>query len=118
MSTIANAVKADFEIVANLVRDNNGQQHAVPDIPAHIKFGKTVHYSSPDGDVRIEFLDNGSPFLDLNGSDKTEITSNDLPIKLSKKGKFTCRCFITPPGGAAIGWRPGDPKSGGNHVVQ
>src|SRR5260370_36350978 len=27
MSTIANAVKADLEIIANLVRDNNGQQH-------------------------------------------------------------------------------------------
>jgi hypothetical protein len=118
MSTIANAAKANHEIHAKLVTDKDGQ-HAVPEIPANMKIGETVHYSSDAGDVRIEFLDNGSPFLDLNGSDKTEITSNDLPIKLSKTGIFTCRCFITPPGAAAaIGWRLGDPLSGGNHDVQ
>src|SRR5947208_16623766 len=115
MSTIAKAAKADFEIVANLVRDNNGQ-HAVPKLPPIMNFGKTVHYSSPDGEVRIEFRDkNGSPFLDLNGNVKTVITSNEPPITFSKSRTFTCRCFITPPGrnAAAIGWLPGDPLSGG-----
>ena len=127
MSTIATAVKADFEIVANLVRDNNGQQHAVPDIPAHIKLGKTVHYSSPDGEVTIEFRDDNSspslsPFLNPNGSEKIDISSNEPPIKLSKPGTFFCHCFITPPGKAKadrIGWdKLNSPKSGGNHVVQ
>ncbi len=127
MSTIANAVKADFEIVANLVRDNNGQQHAVPNIPPIMNFEKTVHYSSPDGEVTIEFRDDNnspslSPFLNPNGSEKIEISSNEPPIELSKRGKFFCHCFITPPGkGKAdrIGWdKLNSPKSGGNHDVQ
>jgi hypothetical protein len=124
MSTIANAVKADFEIVANLVRDNNGQQHAVPNIPPIMNFEKTVHYSSPDGEVTIEFRDDNnspslSPFLNPNGSEKIEISSNEPPIKLSKTGQFFCHCFITPHGRARIGWdKLNSPKSGGNHDVQ
>jgi hypothetical protein len=126
MSTIAKAEKANHEIHAKLVTDKDGQ-HAVPDIPPIMKLGETVHYSSVDaagndaGVVTIEFRENGSPFLDLNGNVKTVITSNEPPIKLSKRGIFTCRCFITPPGAAAaaaIGWRLGDPLSGGNHDVQ
>ena len=113
MSTTANAVKANLEIVANLVRDNNGQQHAVPDIHNPMHIGKTVHYSSPDGEVTIEFRDDNnkptrSPFLDPNGSEKIEISSNEPPIMLSKTGTFVCHCFITPPGKAKadrIGWR-------------
>ncbi len=124
MSTIANAVKADLEIVANLVPDNNGQQHAVPNIPTVMKFGETVHYSSPDGEVTIEFRDDNnlpsrSPFLNPNGSEKTEISSNEPPIKLSKTGQFFCHCFITPHGKARIGWdKLNSPQSGGNHDVQ
>ncbi|SRR5216683_6362460 len=124
MSTIANAVKADLEIVANLVQDKNGQQHAVPNIPLIMKFGETVHYSSADGEVTIEFRDDNnlpslSPFLDPNGSEKIEISSNEPPIKLSKRGQFFCHCFITPPGKARIGWdKLNSPQSGGNHDVQ
>jgi hypothetical protein len=118
MPTTANAVKADFEIVAKLVTDNKGR-HAVPDIHNPMNIGKTVHYSSPDGEVRIEFRENGSPFLDLNGSEKIDISSNEPPIKLSKTGHFICHCFITPPGGAPIGWdKLNSPQSGGNHDVQ
>ena len=124
MSTIAEAEKAIHEIHAKLVTDKDGQ-HAVPDIPKSMKVGEFVHYSSDDGagndagEVTIQFFDNGSPFLDLNGNMKTVITSNDPPIELTKTGSFTCRCFITPPGAAAaIGWRHGDPLSGGNHDVQ
>ncbi|SRR5258705_3591006 len=118
MSTIAN-----HEIHAKLVTDKDGQ-HAVLDIPKSMLKGETVHYSSPDGDVRIEFFDEKgspslSPFLEPNGSVKTVITSAEPPIELSKRGKFVCHCFITPTGrNAAIGWRPGDPLSGGNHDVQ
>jgi hypothetical protein len=119
MSTITN-----HEIHAKLVTDKHGQ-HAVPDIPKSMAVGDTVHYSSADGEVRIEFFDEKgspslSPFLEPNGSVKTVITSKEPPIKLSKAGNFFCHCFITPPGrdAAAIGWRPGDPLSGGNHDVQ
>jgi hypothetical protein len=126
MSTTANAVKANLEIVANLV-DSNGHKHAVPDIHNPMKFEDTVHYSSPDGEVTIEFRDdNGnptrSPFLNPNGSEKVDISSNEPPIMLSKKGTFVCHCFITPPGKAKadrIGWdKLNSPQSGGNHVVQ
>jgi|SRR5947209_17939193 len=124
MSTISKAAKAVHEIHAKLVTDKDGQ-HAVPEIPALMKVGETVHYSSADGEVTIEFRDDNnlpslSPFLNPNGSEKIEISSNEPPLILSKSGTFTCRCFITPPGrnAAAIGWRPGDPLSGGNHIVQ
>ena len=117
MSTIAK-----HEIHAKLVTDKDGQ-HAVLDIPKSMLKGETVHYSSPDGDVRIEFFDEKgspslSPFLEPNGSVKTVITSAESPIKLSEKGNFFCHCFITPPGKAPIGWRPNDPLSGGNHDVR
>ena len=122
MSTTANAVKANLEIVANLV-DSNGHKHAVPDIHNPMKFEDTVHYSSPDGEVRIEFFGHKnlpplSPFLEPNGSVKTVITSKEPPIKLSEKGEFFCHCFITPPGKDPIGWRSNDPLSGGNHEVR
>jgi hypothetical protein len=117
--------KADHEIHAKLEQDKNGQQHAVlPDMPKSMAKGQTVHYSSADGDVRIEFFDDNnlpslSPFLEPNGSVKTVITSAEPPIKLSKSGEFFCHCFITPPGKARIGWNKLDsPQSGGNHHVQ
>ena len=124
MATMANTHKADLEIIADLVRDNNGQQHAVPDIHNPMNIGKSVHYSSPDGEVTIQFRDDNnlpspSPFLDPNGSEKIEISSNEPPIKLSKTGHFFCHCFITPPGGVPIGWdKLNSPRSGGNHDVQ
>ena len=126
MSTIAKAEKANHEIHAKLVPDKDGQQHAVlPDMPKSMFRGETVHYSSTDGDVRIEFFDDNdlpslSPFLEPNGSVKTVITSAEPPIKLSKEGKFFCHCFITPPGEKArIGWNKlKSPQSGGNHDVR
>jgi hypothetical protein len=123
MSTTANAVKADLEIVANLVRDNNGQQHAVPDIHNPMNHGRTVHYSSPDGEVTIQFRDDKnnpspSPFLNPNGNEKIDISSNEPPIMLSKTGQFVCHCFITTPNGEKFGWGPNSLQSGGNHDVQ
>ena len=114
---------AKHEIHAKLLRDQNGQQHAVLDIPKSMAKGETVHYSSPDGDVRIEFFDDNnlpslSPFLEPNGSVKTVITSAEPPVELSKRGKFFCHCFITTPNGETFGWGPNFPLAGGNHDVQ
>lgn len=122
---------ADFEIDVDLVKDSAGNQHAVPRvIPNPMFVGKTVHYRSTRGEVTIEFNDLDlsdppspfhSPFLDANGKEKTVISSTEGPIPLSNKGKFFCRCFITPPGqpaAARIGWTPNSPGSGGNHEVR
>jgi hypothetical protein len=125
MSTTANGVKAKLEIHAKLVKDKDGKKHAVPDIPNPMHIEDTVHYSSPDGEVTIQFRDdNGvpspSPFLNPDGSEKIDISSNEPPIRLSKKGTFFCHCFITPPGlKTRIGWdKLNSPQSGGNHNVQ
>ena len=93
MSTIAKADKADYEI---LVKLQNG--HPVPKVPADMKVGETVHYKSNDGAVTIKFHAHKSPFLNRNGNEKLKITSKEPPIKLSKKGKFSFDCSITPPG--------------------
>jgi hypothetical protein len=110
MSTIAKAVTADYEILVKL--QDGG---AVPNLPAFMKVGETVHYKSDDGEVTIEFHENGSPYLNADGSEKTEVSSNEPPTELKKRGNFTCHCFITPP---RIGWRAGYPAFGGNHEVR
>jgi hypothetical protein len=107
MSTIAKADKADHEIPVTL---QNG--YVVSKAPANMKVGQTVHYTSDDGEVTIEFRDNGSPFLDDKGREKLVITSKEPPIELSKDGDFTYRCFIT------IGWAPNNPGAGGNMIVR
>ncbi len=115
---------ANLEIKALLLTDSTGQQHAVPFVPTPLAKGTVVHYSSPDGDVRIEFVGDPTnntkpltPFLDSNGSPKTAITNADPPMELSQTGDFFCRCFITPKGKQTIGWGPNSPLSGGNHKV-
>jgi hypothetical protein len=113
MSTMAKADKADYEILVKLQKG-----YAVPKIPAIMKVGETVHYKSNDGAVTIKFPVNHSPFLNRNGNQKIKITSKEGPIKLSKKGKFTCRCFITAPGMPTTGWNPDSPQSGGNFEVR
>ena len=113
MSTTANVIKAHYEIPV-MLQDGG----AIPHIPAVLKFGDTVHYKSKDGEVTMEFLDNGSPYLDLNGNQVTTVTSNDPPLELKVRGVFTSRCFITPPGGTPIGWSAEYPESGGNHDVR
>jgi len=108
---------ADYEIPVRLQGE-----HAIPDIPSSMQVGETVHYTSNDGSVTVEFRENGSPFIDDAGSEKTVVSSTELPVKLSKAGTFTCRCFITPLGktnAERIGWDPvKSPQSGGNHVVK
>ena len=104
---------ADHEININF-----DGTHAVPVLTGNLRVPKTVHYSSAAGEVTIEFVENGTPFVDANGDDKTVITSAEPPIALSKKGTFTCRCFITLRNGQKVGWGPNSPQSGGNHIVK
>lgn len=101
--------------------------HTIPDLPASMAEGDTVHYSSDAGMVIILFVENGSPFLDSNGNDIQVITSLAPPLLLKKvspppppppDGGFTCRCFITLKSGMTVGWGPKSPQSGGNHVVK
>jgi hypothetical protein len=97
MSTIAKAaktVKADYEILVELQNGN-----PVPKIPAKMKLGKTVHYTSNNGKVTITFPALHSPFLNRNGNEKLKITSTERPIELTKKGTFSFSCLITPPPG-------------------
>jgi hypothetical protein len=74
--------------------------NAVPNVPGDMAVGDTVHYSSNDGVVTIEFFVNGSPFQNADGSEMQVISSNDPPLVLMKASNpsFTCRCFITQPG--------------------
>jgi len=109
----------DFDVKVNLVPGAPGHPgHAVPTITIPMKVGKTVHYSSPDGSVRIEFVVDGTPFADPNGNGITVITDKDV-LTLQNTGTFTCRCFITDANGVTIGWDAlTSPMSGGIHVVK
>jgi hypothetical protein len=110
--------KADYEILVELLHRDD----VVPHIPDPLDFGKTVHYktNSRTGQnadlVEIEFH-NGSPYLNLDGSPKMTVTSQDLPLQLEVKGIFFARCYITH-NGVRYGWSLAYPGAGGNHVVQ
>ena len=105
------------EIVIRLVPDPDPKQapHAEPHIPppGKMNVGDMVHYSSPDGAVRVILPPNCFEPRTADGVVTTQT------IKLIKSGNFQCRCFITPPGPAKneLGWRPGDDTSGGFHDV-
>ncbi|SRR5258708_4518708 len=114
------STEADYEISVNLVHDDD----VVPHIPDPLAFGKTVHYKTNSRTdhkadlVEIEFLDNGSPYLESDGTTrKTRVTSEDPPLKLERRGFFFARCFITHDG-VRYGWGPLYPMAGGNHDVQ
>jgi hypothetical protein len=106
--------KATHEI--QLVLDK--VQGPVPEIPASMNTGETVHYFSKDGPVIVVFMENGSPFVDANGYDITVITDAAPPLALSKKGTFKSRCYITLSSGMTVGWGPNYPDGGGNNVVR
>jgi hypothetical protein len=96
MSPIAKAAtaKADHEIPVTLRKNN-----PVPKVPKNMKIGETVHFKSNNGEVvTIKFHAHQSPFLNRNGNEKLKITSKEKPIKLSKKGKFSFDCLLTPDG--------------------
>jgi len=106
--------KADYEILVELkeVSENN-YVVVVPHMPTNppLYVGKTVHYNnSKAGVVTIKFPENGSPY------DKTEVSSNDPPLKLKREGKFMGSCYIT----FGYGKDPHIPGyiPGANHDVQ
>src|ERR1700757_4945660 len=117
MATIAysdkvdQTAKADYEILVELkeVSENN-YVVVVPHMPDPLVFGKTVHYKSKAGVVTIKFPENGSPY------DKTEVSSNDPPLKLKREGHFMGSCYIT----FGYGKDPHIPgyTPGANHDVQ
>ena len=126
MSTLANTniaaqtIEADYEIPVDLLHGDD----VVPHIPLNLEFGKTVHYktNSRTGQnadlVEIEFVVNGSPYLESDGTTrKTKVTSEDPPLELKVKGIFFARCYITHDG-VRYGWGPLYPLAGGNHDVQ
>ena len=97
MSTLANTdqiIEADYEIPVDLRHGDD----VVPHIPDPLGFGKTVHYktNSRTGQnadlVEIEFVVNGSPYLDSDGSAITKVTSEDPPLQLKLRGIFFARC--------------------------
>jgi hypothetical protein len=131
MSTTANTIiadqtakadqtaPADYEIPVDLRHGDD----VVPHIPDPLEFGKTVHYktNSRTGQkadlVEIEFIVNGSPYLNSDGSAIERVTSEDQPLQLKLRGIFFARCYITHDG-TRYGWGPLYPMAGGNHDVQ
>jgi hypothetical protein len=111
--------EADYEIQVDLLHGDD----VIPHIPDPLAFGKTVHYktNSRTGEkadlVQIEFVVNGSPYLNPNGSEKVMVTSEDLPIQLKVRGNFFARCYIKHEG-VRYGWGLAYPMAGGNHDVQ
>jgi hypothetical protein len=116
------AAPAYYEILVELKEVSENDYEVVPHIPLRLEFGKTVQYKSDDGNgnyagkVEIEFP-NHSPYLKHNGSEITEVTSNEPPLELKVRGIFFGRCYITH-NGVRYGWGPLYPGAGGNHDVQ
>src|SRR5688572_2548438 len=74
-----------------------------------------VQYDCDDGKLRIAFLPplvsnpaKGQTLRFADGSSIEILDVNPLQVKLLTKGKFQCRCFITPPNQAEVGWKPGN----------
>jgi hypothetical protein len=120
--------KAHYEILVELkeVSENN-YEVVVPHMPKPLELGKTVHYKSKAGVVTIKFP-YGSPYDNPDGTWKIEVSSDDPPLELKRRGQFPSRCYIT------FGWgkkpdsragakttnaKPDDPDTGGaNHDVR
>jgi hypothetical protein len=94
---------ANHEIRVELDQQN---VYVVAHFPGPMNLGETVQCSSNDGDVEIYFNVNGSPFLNLDGSAKTEIDSNDPPLELKLPGNFIGRCYLTTPDGVVHTYNP------------
>ena len=112
MLTTAKAPKADREILVSLKKT----KEVVPHVPHPLELGKTVHYRSRVGEVKIKFP-NGSPYEYPDGRQKKTVTSNEL-LKLKRKGEFMGRCYIKMPNGEELGWLTGRSYAGANHDVQ
>ena len=115
-------VKADYEILIELKEVSENNYDVIPHIPDPLKFGKTVQYKSDDGtghyagEVKVHFP-NGSPYLNHDGSEKTDVTSNEPPLELKVRGNFMGNCSIKKDG-VTYGWLTGNIGAGGNHDVQ
>jgi hypothetical protein len=100
---MSNIAKANHEILLTW-REATG---VVLHPPKKMKLGETVHYHSKRGEVEIYFRDNGSPFLNHNGSKKKEVDGNDPPLELKVSGSFKARCYITTPKGVKLEYLKG-----------
>ena len=87
-------------------RDGNA---VISPSPIGMNIGEKIRYSSPDGAVRIEFVENGSPFDETVVEDKQIVTATHA-------GHFRCRCSIILKDGTHIGWDT-DKRSGADHDV-
>ncbi|MCU1251906.1 MAG: hypothetical protein JWQ49_4935 [Edaphobacter sp.] len=120
IANVANIHKTHktHEILVELDQENN---YVVAHFPGPLKLGETVrcHTDTVGGVVEIYFNVNGSPFLNLDGSAKTEIDSNDLPLELKLPGNFIGRCYMTTPDGVVHTYNHTLPWiAGGNMVVK
>ena len=116
MSATANITKAN----TILVTLDKEKEYVVAHFPSPVYLGETVrcHTDTVGGLVDIYFDVNGSPFLNQDGSAKTEIDSNDPPLELKVRGSFTGRCYITTPDGVEHTYNPMSPHGGGNMDVR
>ena len=86
--------------------------------------GDTVIYVTdpPNLPFRVEFkaspsADKGQTIASPFANEPQTITDSS-PHSVIHKGKFECRCFITPNGKEEVGWRPDAQESGGEHDVR
>src|SRR4051812_28362547 len=89
---------------------------ALPPKTMIVDTGDTVEFVCKDGSVRVLF--DISPFSQF---PKEDIHDGEIrKIKdVAKEARFPGKCFVTPPGGAAvIGWTEQDKRSGGDVVVR
>lgn len=95
------------------IKLENGHALLVPR-PVFLTVGDTVQYETdpPGLPFRVVFE---LPF----GAGPVQITSR-APQPVTARGMFFAKCFITPPGGAEVGWSVNEPppESGGEHDVR
>lgn len=79
-----------------------------------LKIGDTVVYVTdpPDRPFRVVFQP--SPFTGKG----SRVIRDSEPRKVSQRGKFRSKCFITSRKGKEVGWAPGASQSGGEHDVK
>jgi hypothetical protein len=110
------AAKADHEIRVELDQE---KVYVVANFPGPMNLGETVgcHTNTVGGVVEIYFNVNGSPFLNLDRSAKTEIDSNDPPLELKLPGNFIGRCYMTTPDGVVHTYNPTLPHPPGGDMI-
>jgi hypothetical protein len=114
------AAKADYEILVTL---DDQQEYITAQFPSPVKLGKTVicRAAGDKGLAEIYFDVDGSPFLNIDTSQKTEIDSNDPPLELkvpSPPTGFTGRCYLKTSDGAVHTYDPAARLPGGDMIVR